>query len=166
MNWLDVLLLIAFVVALVQGLRNGLIKSVISLVGLVLGLFLAARLYVSFGAWLQGFISSQAVANVVAFAVILFAVLVVSGIIGSVVSGAASVIGLGWVDRLGGALFSVLVAAVVVASLLAVALKSDVTAGIESAVKGSFVASILLDRFPVVLSLLPEDFDRVRDVFR
>lgn len=165
MNWLDIILILVLAFALVQGLRTGLVRSLIRLAGLVLGLWLAARLYPSVGGWLHGFVSNEGLANVLGFALVLVAVVIVASIIGSIVGGIISAVGLGLFDRLGGAALSLVVTAIVIGGVLAVLVKYSGSAGLEETIRGSAVARVLLDRVPLVLRLMPGEFDSVRRFF-
>ncbi|GAG59134.1 unnamed protein product [marine sediment metagenome] len=76
---------------------------------------------------------------------------------------AASVMMLGWVNRLGGAVFGLGLGVIFCGALLVIWVKFI---GIEGAIAESTLAPILLDRFPMVLALLPSEFDAVRSFFR
>lgn len=155
MNWLDLILIIIFIVAAIGGAKNGFIKSIISLAALVLGVVLAVRLYMEFGQWLERFISNETAARVAGFAIILVAVVVAGAILGSVLSGVASTMGLGWLNRIGGTVFSVAAAAIAFGGILA-GLSSLPGGALRGTVEGSFIASFLVNRFlPWLGSLSP-----------
>jgi len=69
---------------------------------------------------------------------------------------------MGWVNRLGGAIFGFLLGAIFCGALLAIWANFLGTGAITS----SGLATLLLDRFPMVLALLPEEFDAVRSFFQ
>jgi membrane protein required for colicin V production len=69
---------------------------------------------------------------------------------------------LNWVNKFGGAVFGLLIAAIILGALLAIILK---LLGDQTFITGSIIASFLLDKFPVVLSLLPSEFNAVRSFF-
>ncbi|MBA7628946.1 hypothetical protein ES703_36443 [subsurface metagenome] len=70
---------------------------------------------------------------------------------------------LGWVNRLGGAVFGFLLGAILCGALLATWVKFI---GPASAIIESGLAMILLDRFPMVLALLPDEFATIRSFFQ
>ncbi|MBI2858729.1 MAG: CvpA family protein [Chloroflexi bacterium] len=150
MNWLDFVLLIIFVVAAIGGAKNGLIKSVVSLVALVAALVLAVKFYVPLGSALQNIISNQTWARVVAFVLILVAIVVAGSIVGSLLHGAASAIGLGIFDRIGGSVFSLIIAVLVFGGIMSFLGQLPVSA-VQETIRGSAVASLIIDR---VLPLL------------
>jgi len=161
MNWLDIVIIVAIAIAILIGLRIGIIKAVLSLAGLIVGVILAGRYYVPFSEWLS-FIPQASVAKIVAFAIILIGVMVIAGVLASLLKWAASAIMLGWVNRLGGAVFGLFLGAIFCGALLAIWVKFFDIAAISE----SNLAAILLDRLPVVLALLPDEFDAVRSFFR
>lgn len=161
MNWLDIVIIVAIAIAILIGLRIGIIKAVLSLAGLIVGVILAGRYYAPLSEWLS-FIPQASAAKIVAFAIILIGVMVIAGVLASLLKWAASAIMLGWVNRLGGAVFGLVLGAIFCGALLAIWVKLFDIAAISE----SNLAAILLDRLPVVLALLPDEFDAVRSFFR
>lgn len=161
MNWLDIVLIVVLVIPALVGLRRGLIKAALSLAGLIVGVVLAGNFYGSVSG-LFGFIDNQDVANILAFALILVVVIVVATILARMLKFAVSVVMLGWVDHVGGAVFGFLLGVIFLGALLATAVQFF---GSEL-VAESFLAGVLLDKFPLVLALLPSEFDAVRDFFQ
>jgi len=161
MNWLDIVILVVAAIATFLGLRIGIIKAVLSLAGLIVGIILAGLYYVPLSEQLP-FIPQADVAKVVAFAIILIGVMVIVSVLARFLKWAASAIMLGWVNRLGGAVFGLVLGALLCSALLATWGKFFDVAGIIS---DSSLAVILLDRFPAVLALLPDEFDAIRSFF-
>jgi membrane protein required for colicin V production len=162
MNWLDILLLVAIALATVAGLGVGIIRAALYLAGLIFGIVLAGHYYIPFSEVLDAFLQPT-VAKVVAFAVIFIAVMVAAFFLAMFLKRGASAIKLGWADRLGGAVFGLLLGAIFCGCLLAVWVKFI---GSGETVTESIVAQILLDRLPLVLALLPDEFDAVRSFFQ
>jgi membrane protein required for colicin V production len=161
MNWLDAILITFGLIALLGGLRTGIIRSIIPLAGLIIGLFLALRYYLPFGE-LMSFLPQPTVAKWVAFAIILIAVLLIAGGLTRLLSWGVSSLMLGWLDHLLGAIWGLLFGAVIYAALLAIWVKFF---GETAVIAGSPIATFLLDHFPSVLGLLPDEFEVVRDFF-
>jgi len=162
MNWLDIVIVIAVAISTFLGLRMGIIKAVLSLAGVIVGVILAGRFYVPLSEQLA-FIPGEKVAEIVAFAIILIGVMVIAAVLASLLKWAASVVMLGWVNRLGGAAFGLVLGAIFCAALLATWVK---WLGAGSIITESIVAAILLDKFPLVLALLPDEFDVIRSFFQ
>lgn len=162
MNWLDIVILVIIAIATFLGLRIGIIKAALSLAGLIVGVILAGRYYIPFSQQLS-FIPQASIAKIVAFAIILIGVMIIAIVLAMLLKWAASVMMLGWVNRLGGAVFGLVLGAIFCGALLVMWVKFI---GIDGAIAESTLAPILLDRFPVVLALLPSEFDAVRSFFQ
>jgi len=161
MNWLDIILILALAFFAFLGWRRGIITAAFVLVGLILGVFIAGRCYVLLGDALP--ISSTTAARVVAFLILLIAVLALSLVAAFLVRRTIAAIKLGCVDRALGAVFGFVAGAVICGVVLALfAHFFDVRATIGQ----SWIASILLDRVPALLVLLPGEFDNVRGWFQ
>jgi membrane protein required for colicin V production len=143
-----------------MGLRMGIIKAALSLVGLVVGVVLAGNFYKPVSN-IFSFINNEQVANILAFALILVLVIAAASLLARLLRTIIKTVMLGWVDNIGGAVFGFLFGAIFWGAVLATWVKffgSDL-------VTGSFLARFLLDYFPLVLGLLPGEFDAVRDFF-
>ena len=162
MNWLDIVIAIILVINLFVGLRAGLIKMVISFAGLILGIFLAGRYYQALGDKLT-FISSDKVAGIVAYVIILIVVMIVAAIIAWLLSKLVSAIMLGWLNHLGGAIFGLITAGIFVGAILAIWAKYG---GGGNIIGNSLIGRFLLDKFPMVLALLPGEFGTIRSFFK
>ena len=162
MNWLDVIIIILLVASIFGGLKNGLVRSLLSLAGLIVGINLAGRYYLAVAARLA-FIHQEKAAHIVAFVIIVLAVMLVAALVGLLLAWIIASVMLGWLDRIGGAIFGLVIGALSIGALLAVWVKF---AGTSKAVTGSSLATFLLDQVPVVLALLPDEFGVIRSFFR
>lgn len=162
MNWLDIIILVILVISIFTGLKQGLIKGALSLAGLVVGVVLASKFYLQLGR-AMGFIPNVDIANVVAFILILVVVMIIANVLAALLKQTARAVMLAWVDYLGGAVFGFLMGAIFMGALLAIWVRFLGTAG---PVTESVLAGILLDKFPLVLSLLPGEFDAIRSFFK
>lgn len=113
MNIIDIILAIVLVWALVSGLRKGLISQASSLVGLLLGVWLAFEFNDQLSEWIGVEIEGVA-AYAVLFAVGVLLAWLTSRISGWILRG----IGLGIVDKIGGALISLTLYSLVLSLLL------------------------------------------------
>ena len=162
MNWLDIVLAIVLVIGIVMGLKAGLIKMVISFAGLVLAIFLAGRFYVALADKMT-IINSVQAARIVAYIIIFILVMLIAAIIAWILTRLASIILLGWLNRLVGAIIGLLVSAIFCGAVLAIWAKYS-GSGV-SIVSGSALGKFLLSGFPLVLALLPQEFDTIRSFF-
>ena len=163
MNWLDIVIIILLVIQFFTGLTTGLLRGLLSLIGLVAGIILAGQFYTQLAGALT-FIHDERWADVAAFAIILLVVWIIGLLLGSLLHKAVKAVMLGWLDTLLGALLGVVIGAVFIAALLAVWVEFF---GGDPVITGSVMATFLLDRFPIVLGLLPGSFgDTVRGFFK
>ncbi len=162
MNWLDIVIAIVLAISAFVGLKSGIIKIVISIAGLILGIFLAGRFYQGFADKLT-FISSGTAAEITAYIIILVVVMAAAAVIAWLLSRLLSDVMLGWLNRLGGAILGAIIAGIFVGAVLAVWAKYG---GGGDTTGNSFLAKFLLDKFPLVLALLPDEFDSVRSFFK
>lgn len=162
MNWLDIIILVVIAVSTLIGLRTGIIKAVLSLAGLIVGIILAGQYYVPLAEQLS-FIPYFGAAKIIAFILILVGVMVGANVAASLLKKVTSVMMLGWVNHLGGAVFGLVMGSILCGALLATWLKFI---GVGEAITESSMASILLKSLPIALALLPSEFDTVRSFFQ
>lgn len=158
MNWLDIVILVILVISVLSGLKVGIIRGVLSLTGLIVGVILAGRFYADLATELT-FIQQENIARIAAFAIILIGIMIVAGIVASVLKWVTSAIMLGWVDHLGGAVFGLVMGALFCGAILAIWAG---LLGVSGPIAESGLARFLLDKFPIVLALLPDEFDKIR----
>ena len=114
-DWLLSLVLLWLVV---RGLLRGLIREIFAILGLVAGVLVASWNYPAFAGWLAQWIPNLAYASLAAFVLLAAGVSVGVLLLGRLVRSAARLAGLGLLDRLGGALFGALRAALLGAAIL------------------------------------------------
>ena len=153
MNWLDIVIIVIIAISAFIGLKIGLIKAVLSLAGLIVGVILARLYYVPLSEQLT-FISQVTLAKVAAFAIIMIGVMIIAGILAMILKWVASLIMLGWVNRIGGAIFGVILGVIFCGTLLALWVNFF---GAGEVIANSGLAA-LLSQFPLVLNLLPGEF--------
>ena len=111
----DIIILLCFLPALIRGVMKGFIEQAVALVSLVLGAWLAFKVSTVVGEWLQPFFKvSETVMHVISFAVIMIAVVLVLFVIGKLLTGISKIVMLGWLDRLLGLVFALLIAGLLV----------------------------------------------------
>ncbi len=173
MNVVDIVIIIVTLILAFVGMREGLIRAVFGIIGLVAGTAIAGRVSPFFGdaAWSQ----------IATYAIVVVLIILIALIIASVVRRVLRTAMLGWADKLGGFIFGAAVGAFLCATIIAIILKAtyaipteimgghitlpELTA-IQETIKGSCLAEALLDRFPLILGLLPGEYgDSVRAVF-
>ncbi len=105
MNPLDWLLTALLAYSVIRAAMQGFFREAFSLGGIVIGLLLASWFYRTAAQHLTGLITSQPIAQFAAFLLILAATMVIANLAGRLLRKTASAVGLGLLDRLGGAVF-------------------------------------------------------------
>ncbi len=164
MNGLDILIGITLALGAFAGLKKGIVGMLLPLVGLVIGVHLAGRYYQTLAE--RVFHSQASSMQIISFVIILLAVIFAASLVASLISRALSLILLGWLNGLLGGVLGILLAMIAWGTLLALLLLLFPALAPEGLIRDSFFASLILDRFPLLLALLPEEFDRVRTFFR
>jgi membrane protein required for colicin V production len=161
MNWVDVVIIIYLALSIITGFAQGLIRTLLSIIGLIIGILLASHFYKQLGDILT-FISNRDAANIVAFVIILLAVMGIATLIALLLRSLIKAIMLGWIDKIGGAVLGLILGALSVSAILAIIVKyTD-----SSLITNSKFAAFFLDKFPIVLGLLPGEFDNIRNFFK
>ena len=108
MNPLDWLLGLLLLYSIIRAAIRGFFREAFALGGLILGFLLACWTYRAAATHLTGLITSPQLAQFAAFLLILVGVMLLATLAGKLLRSAASAIGLGFFDRLLGALFGLL----------------------------------------------------------
>ena len=116
-NWFDVGCLVLVVLFGLRGITNGIVKEIFGILGLIGGLFAAMRYKTMAGEWVaakipalqnaNGVLSGDTTQVLIGFIAVLFGVWISCLIIGEIISKFFKWSGLGFVDKIGGFVFSV-----------------------------------------------------------
>ena len=116
-NWFDVGCLVLVVLFGLRGITNGIVKEIFGILGLIGGLFAAMRYKTMAGEWIaakipalqnaNGVLSGDTTQVLIGFIAVLFGVWISCLIIGEIISKYFKWSGLGFVDKIGGFVFSV-----------------------------------------------------------
>jgi membrane protein required for colicin V production len=160
MNWVDLIIIAYLIISVISGLVQGLIKTLFSIIGTIVGIILAAHFYTQLGGVLT-FISNRDAANILGFIIILVAVMIVASIIAWILKTFIKIILLEWLDKLGGAVLGLLLGVISISAFLAIIVKYNQA----DVLINSKLAAFFLDKFPIVMGLLPSDLNSVRNFF-
>jgi len=115
-NWFDVGCLVLVVLFGLRGITNGIVKEIFGILGLIGGLFAAMRYKTMAGEWIaakipalqnaNGVLSGDTTQVLIGFIAVLFGVWISCLIIGEIISKFFKWSGLGFVDKIGGFVFS------------------------------------------------------------
>jgi membrane protein required for colicin V production len=108
LNYFDWFLIAILAWSTVMAFLRGLLLELFSLGGLIAGILLAAWNYHALAVILERVITAKTIANVIAFLLIAIGVMVLAAIVGRALHHTADAIGLGFFDRIFGAVFGFL----------------------------------------------------------
>jgi membrane protein required for colicin V production len=104
-TWVDWSIAVIMVMSVIGGLSQGFFRSVCSLGGLLVGLSIAAWNYGHIAAVILPLVRIRSIADAIGFILIALLVMAIFAIVGAFLAKAFSMIGLGWLDGIAGALF-------------------------------------------------------------
>jgi Uncharacterized membrane protein, required for colicin V production len=154
LNYFDWLLIAILTCSTIMAFLRGLLIELFGLGGLIAGILLASWNYPALAAVLEHVITETAIANIVAFLLIAVGVMILSALVGKALHHTADAIGLGFFDRLLGAVFGYLRGC-----LLCVAILMAVTAFLppSTAVAKSSLTPYFLAGAHAVSFVVPHD---------
>jgi membrane protein required for colicin V production len=164
MNWLDAVIVIAIAWFTFAAFRAGIIREVVGVIALVVGVLAAGYYYDDLAENVLLVIDDDTAANVIAFLVLFGAVALGGQLAAFLLKRVASLLALGWVDHLAGAAFGLLKGLILVEVFL-ILFTTYPYLGLGGAVRGSAIAPLFLDGGPVLLKLLPGEFNRAVEAF-
>jgi membrane protein required for colicin V production len=142
-------------------------NSVIPLMGIMIGIMLAGFFYGSVAGWLSTWLTSTQ-ASIAAFVIIfILATAVTTRVLltlASMLEQAPYSALVKRFDGLGGTILGLAIGGLLCGALITI-IANFYYASIESTVRNSSISSFLLNNFPVVLRILPKEFDVVRQLF-
>jgi membrane protein required for colicin V production len=161
MNWLDIVILAVVIPFAIFGLWKGVIRAAFGVAGLIGGIALAGHYYRPSANLL--FPGGGTWSVIAVYAIILIAILIIANIIGWFVARLVHIVMLGWVDRLLGFILGAAIGAMLCAAALAIV--SKYLPGTQEAISHSVIARLFMEQSPLLLALLPDEFDFIRDFF-
>lgn len=120
MNWLDYVIIATWGLGFFVGWRMGLFGAIFTTGGLIVGVLLAARLSDNVSELITDSVTSDTLATVVAYAIILFAVFLVAQVLRFTVKGIMKLVFLGWVDTVGALTLGLVIGVILSGSLITV----------------------------------------------
>ena len=157
MNWIDFVIIGMLAWFTYAAFHAGLIREVITIAGAIFAVALAGLLYIDLAQDVQVAIDDEQTAEVVAFAVIFGATVLASQLLALFLKQAASLLLLGLMDSLGGALIGLTKGVIFVEIALMMAITFP-SLGLDGSVANSAIAPFFLDFIPVLKHILPGDF--------
>jgi membrane protein required for colicin V production len=164
MNWLDVVIVIVIAWFTFAAFGAGIIREVITVIASVLAVLAAGFYYDDLAENVLLFIDDDVAANVAAFGVLFGSVALGGQLAALLLKQMVSLLRLGWLDHLAGAAFGLLKGLILVEMFL-ILFTTFPYLGLDATIRGSAIAPLFLDGGPVLLKLLPSNFDDAVDAF-
>jgi len=119
METLDIIILVCFIPAIIRGIRKGFIDQILGLISLVLGAWMAFHCSSAVSGWLEPYLEvSPTVLNIISFVIIVSGVVLGLYLLGLLLTKIIEIVFLGWVNRLLGFVFALLMNALVLSLII------------------------------------------------
>ncbi|MBW2430962.1 MAG: CvpA family protein [Deltaproteobacteria bacterium] len=138
MNPFDILIIVILGYSLIRGLFRGLVKEVSSIIGVFGGFYAAYTYYKTLAKLFSGLINDVSYLNILSFLIIFCGVLIVVSVLGVIIKYLLNIAFLGWVDRIGGLIFGI-TKAILIVSVLFISLTAFLPKG-SAFIKNSVLA--------------------------
>lgn len=159
MNWVDLLIAGAIAWTAFRGLRTGLIRQAVWLIAVVLGLVLAGALYDDLSANLDFVIEDPTTRDLVAFVAIIVGAVIAGAVIGEVLRTTATLLMLGPIDSIGGAVLGFIRGLIYVQLALIAFAVFPANETLARAIDDSSLAPFFLEDIGFVRAVLPAEFE-------
>ena len=120
MNWLDIVIIALWGIGFFVGWKMGLLGTIFTTGGLIVGVLLAGRLSDNVSELITDSVSSDTLATIIAYGIILFAVFIAAQVLRTVVRGVLKMVFLGWVDTVGSLALGLVMGVVLSGALITV----------------------------------------------
>jgi len=132
MAWFDYLIIILVGIPMVLGLKIGLVRVTANIFGIVGGIFLALRFSDQFIDSIDAYINDPQISSEISFFAIIVLTIFASWAAASFLKKVLSLLLLGWVDRVGGALFGAVLGSFIVGAIIFVMEFSSIPWALEA----------------------------------
>lgn len=164
MNWLDIVILAIIAWFTFTAFSTGILRESITLVATILGVVLAGAFYKELSRDVELFVDSENTARIIAFVAIFAATFFAGQLAATLLKRTASLLLLGWADHVGGLIFGFLKGMLIV-ELLLIFFTTYHLRWVSNAIEDSVLAPLFLEGIPVLVGLLPQEFERAVEGF-
>ena len=165
MNWLDAAIIAAIIWFTFSAFQAGFIRETVTIMAAILGVVLAGIFYKDLADDVLLFIDNDTLARIVAFASIFGVTALAGQVLALVLKPTVALLQLGVFDQLVGAAFGFLKAMIFIEIFLVLFItypKWD----LEKTIDESTFGSLIIDKTPVLVKVLPDEFEAQVDDFR
>ena len=164
MSWVTIVIVVIIGFMTYRAYRNGFIRELVSLTAVILAVPIAGLLYDDLLPKVEPIVDNVQLASLVAFLAILAGVIIGGQVLAHLLKRTAEVMNLGSVDHAAGAAFGLL-KGIIICQVLLIALIIFPKPDLRGAIDDSRVATVLVNGTPMVLGILPGQFDNAVDLF-
>ena len=164
MNWVTIAILVIIGGLTYRAYVNGFIRELVSLTAVILAVPIAGVLYDDMVPKVEPIVDNVALASLISFLSILAGIIIGGQVAAHLLRRTAEVMNLGSVDKAAGAAFGFM-KGVIICQVLLIALIIFPEPDVRDDIDSSPVATALVDGTPMVLGILPGQFDRAVDLF-
>jgi uncharacterized membrane protein required for colicin V production len=165
MNWLDAAILALVLWFTFAAFQAGFIRETVTVVAAVLGVVVAGLFYVDLASDVLLFIDNEQIARIVAFGVLFASTALAGQMLALVLKPAVEFFQLGVFDQLAGAAFGLAKSFIFVEAFLIVFITYPKW-GLDNTINQSFIGSLLIKNTPVLVKVLPDEFQLSVDGFK
>jgi len=165
MTWIDAVIAIVFLFFIITAFNAGFIRETIGMAAVVLGAVLAGLFYQDVADTLLASIDNQTTATVIGFLIIFLGVSVAGQVLAMLVHPAITILQLGIMDQLLGAMFGAVKAFIIIEVLL-VLFVTYPRYDLDKKINDSEFAARLVNISTPVLKILPDIFDKQVAAFK
>jgi len=163
-NWVTITILVVIGFLTFRAYRNGFIRELVSLTAVILAVPIAGLVYDDLLPKVEPIIDNRLLASLVSFLAILAGVIIGGQVVAHLLRRMAEIMNLGGVDHAAGAAFGFL-KGVIVCQVILIALIIFPEPDLREDIDNSSLATALVDGTPMVLGILPGQFDNAVDLF-
>jgi|SRR5574344_463805 membrane protein required for colicin V production len=120
MNFIDITILVLFVIGIIKGIKDGFIRQVAAIGGIFLGFWLAYKFSSLFCPYIIKWIPSlsEATVKIISFVIIIIAVIIAVHFLGKLIEKVITISMLGWLNKLLGIIIAIAATAFIIGLIL------------------------------------------------
>jgi membrane protein required for colicin V production len=165
MHWIDLLIVALIAWTTFAAFRAGFIREIIPLFAVILGAIIASRFYDDLAADIEFLIDHEPTRKFIAFVAIFIGIVVIGQIASMLLRTTATLLMLGPLDHVGGAVVGLLKGILIVEVLVFAATSFPFADGVLDAMNESALAPFFIEQLPAVRVLMPDEIQDALDRF-
>jgi membrane protein required for colicin V production len=158
MNWFDAAVIVVVLWFTISAFQAGFIRETVTIVAAVVGVVLAGMFYIDLADDVLLFIDNETLARIVAFGAVFGAVTLGGQLLAMIMKPAVDAFAFGIFDQLAGAAFG-FAKAIIILEVFILVFITYPKWGLKQDIDQSYFGSMILDKTPVLVRLLPEEFE-------